>query len=341
MQKGAQPVDAVITWVDGGDPVHRAKREKWHDGAGNSPAAHVKATDATRFDEQGEIRWCIASLLQNAPFLRCIWIVTDAQRPAVVDDMIRAGICDASRLRIVDHRDMFGEYAACLPTFASSSIEAMLWNIEGLAENYIFLNDDFYLNGPCDRRTFFTDDGLPVVRGAMRSHKLRHRLLGLRAILSDRFGFLSAPSPGFELAQSKGARLAGASNTYVRTYHSPRPMRRSTLRDFYAKHPDVLVEQLEHRFRHHSRHNAITLGNMIEIMQYGAPFVGPPDMVYLHPKSFLDAADGLRQLSDDGPLFGCIQSLDQLPPETVAQIKGYLDEKFAGYLPLALGKSES
>lgn len=73
-------IDAVITWVDGDDPAHKAKRMKY--ASSEVLGAADKAAD-TRFSDLGEIFWCVASLNRFAPWLNRIYIVTDAQDPGL------------------------------------------------------------------------------------------------------------------------------------------------------------------------------------------------------------------------------------------------------------------
>ena len=77
-------IDAVITWVDGKDPVHREKRAKYAD------SSMLRADDVagdTRFVEVGELKWCVASINRYAPWINKIYIVTDSQDPHLEDFM--------------------------------------------------------------------------------------------------------------------------------------------------------------------------------------------------------------------------------------------------------------
>ena len=56
---------------------------------------------------------------------------------------------------IVDHKDLFEEYSEYLPTFNSLSIETMLYRIPGLAEQFIYFNDDFFLANNTKLEDFF------------------------------------------------------------------------------------------------------------------------------------------------------------------------------------------
>ncbi|UWR24131.1 stealth family protein [Sulfitobacter sp. S190] len=325
------PVDAVITWVDGTDPALLAKRTRFL--RAGEERVHEKACDTTRFADEGELRWCIASILAYAPYIRRIWVVTDGQRPALIDDMIGAGLITADRLRVVDHTDMFGTHAHHLPTFCSLTIETMLWNIDGLAEHFVSFNDDFFLNRPCPADTFFDARGLPVIWGGREPHKLRHRLIHARARLMQLLGTGRQPSPGYGLSQSLGARLGGETGTYVRSHHTPRPLRRSTLRDFYAAHPDTLTQQLRCRFRHHTQHFPVTLANTLELRAHGASYAGVPDMVYVHADGLAADDPVLDRLAGDTAPFGCIQSLDCATDATAARIESIMARKLADFLP--------
>ena len=52
----------------------------------------------------------------------------------------------------------------CLPCFNSAVIEHFLYRIPGLAEHFIYANDDMFINKPVTPETFFGKDGLPIVR---------------------------------------------------------------------------------------------------------------------------------------------------------------------------------
>jgi hypothetical protein len=182
-------IDAVITWVDGGDPAHRRKLQDFLGAAagGRSPAA-----DPTRFGDCGEIEYCVASLLRYAPWLRTIHIVSDAQTPALIAKL--RGTPFESRVRVVDHREIFAGYEQFLPTFSSLSIETMLWRIPGLAERFIYLNDDFQLLRPLAREDFFRDGGV-VLRGKWRGGATRRLGQRLKSWLAKTLPASGKPVP--------------------------------------------------------------------------------------------------------------------------------------------------
>ena len=141
MKNRSYPIDAVITWVDGNDKQHKAKRMKY----GNS--AMFKAEDvagSTRFTSVGEIFYCVASIHRFAPWINKIYIVTDGQDPHV-KSFIEKNFSRQIPIEIVDHKTIFKGYEEFLPTFNSISIESLTWRIPGLSEHYIEFNDDFML----------------------------------------------------------------------------------------------------------------------------------------------------------------------------------------------------
>ena len=142
-------IDAVYTWVDGADPAHRAKRARFR--------PHEDARDATaeRWRDNNELRYSLRSLHRYAPWIRRIFIVTDGQVPSWLDTA-------HPRIEIVDHTAIFPD-RRFLPTFNSCVIEAFLHRIPGLAERYLYLNDDFFLGQPVAPSDFVTESGRQIL----------------------------------------------------------------------------------------------------------------------------------------------------------------------------------
>jgi Stealth protein CR2, conserved region 2/Stealth protein CR1, conserved region 1 len=151
-------VDAVITWVDGSDPRHKAQRAYYLKNA--QTPLHDNGTNPHRWVCSDELNYCLRSIGNNAPWIRRIWIVTDNQHP----DMSALPADLLAKTSIVDHREIFRGYDAALPTFNSLSIETMLWRIPGLSEHFLYFNDDVFLTAPVTPADFFAENG-PVLRG--------------------------------------------------------------------------------------------------------------------------------------------------------------------------------
>jgi len=158
-------VDAVITWVDGADPAHKAKRDLYLAQAAAQARLHDNGINPHRWLCSDELNYCVRSIANHAPWVRRIWIVTDAQTPAIAHISPEF----SAKIGIIDHRDIFAGYEDVLPTFNSLSIETMLWRIPGLAEHFLYFNDDVFLTAPVVPSDFFAGRG-PVLRGKWVDH---------------------------------------------------------------------------------------------------------------------------------------------------------------------------
>ena len=158
-------IDVVIAWVDGRDRKHRAKRRRYLADPGVDAKPERSATDQRRFSDNDEIRFCLRSIRNYAPWVRTIWLVTDHQVPAAIDRQK----AERDNIRVVDHREIFRGYEQLLPTFNSLAIETMLWRIEGLADRFLYFNDDMMFVGPVEPTDFFSNEGRVTLRGRWTS----------------------------------------------------------------------------------------------------------------------------------------------------------------------------
>ncbi len=159
------PIDAVYTWVDGADPAHRAKRDRYRPMRGGAAATEE------RWRDNGELRYSLRSLHRHAPWIRRIFIVTDQQVP----DWLETA---HPQIEIVDHRTIFPD-DRYLPTFNSCVIEAFLHRIPGLSSHYLYFNDDLFLGRPVVPGDFLTETGQPILHvGARQLPLLRDWVRG-------------------------------------------------------------------------------------------------------------------------------------------------------------------
>ena len=87
-QLDEKAIDIVIAWVDGADPILKQKRESYK--PSNTVASD--AITATRFASDDEIYYNIASIIKYVPFCRHIYVVTDQQKPAIIDEIAKQNI---------------------------------------------------------------------------------------------------------------------------------------------------------------------------------------------------------------------------------------------------------
>jgi hypothetical protein len=146
--------------VDGSEPAHAAKRERC---LREQRGIHENGLEQARFRDNEELRYSMRSLALHAPWIRSVILVTDGQTPAWLKR-------DHPSIRIVDHTEFIP--SRFLPTFNSHVIEAYLHAVPGLAEHYIYLNDDVFLARPCRQTDFFTPNGLPLAFVDWRKRRL-------------------------------------------------------------------------------------------------------------------------------------------------------------------------
>ena len=111
------PIDVVITWVDGDDPIHRAKRNTYSD----ESTSFEDIGGDTRFRSIGEIAYCVASINKFAPYVRKIFIVTDNQDPKI-ESFIKENFPNHIPMEIVNHDTIFHGYEKYIPVFNSLAI---------------------------------------------------------------------------------------------------------------------------------------------------------------------------------------------------------------------------
>ena len=312
-------VDAVITWVDGADPAHRARLGAYLQSIGSAPPA----ARAARFHDAGEIDWCVASILRHAPWIGRIFIVVDAQTPPFLARI--AGTPLGQRIRIVDHHEIFAGFERFLPTFNSRAIISLLWRVPGLAEQFVYFNDDFSLLRPV-RETDFFRDGKVVVRGQWRTQSQRR--LGRRIVQAlKRLRGAQPDRAGNHDAQELSARLAGFADRYYRMFHNPYPMRRSTLESFFAEHPELLESNVSHRLRSSTQFKAEVLAAHLEIARGDAVFDNALHTVQLKPRQQSESrlrAKMARADRDESSAFACVQSLELASPDMQDEIAAWL-----------------
>ena len=302
-------IDAVITWVDGDDPRHRAKREQYgnrrmlsqNDVAGN-----------TRYASLGEIFYCVASLNRYAPWLNKIYIVTDEQDP-MLDEWLANHFPEGTiPMEIVDHKVIFRGYEEFLPTFNSISIESMTWRIPGLSEHYIEFNDDLILAAPTRPDDFFTEDGKVVCYG--KSYRsLYVRLSNILRRHRD-----GSKQVSFRQTMRNAAEILGERKYFIKIYHTPKALLRSVYERYFASYPDNLLSNVRHRFRVPSQFNVEEMqylllqreGKMVMRRAYD-------DLLYLKPKR--DNEYITKKLAEfdskANHKFGCFNSLDMMTEE--------------------------
>lgn len=142
------PVDVVYTWVNDSDPTWLIKYNNYKNGGDKRLGRY--ATDKARFNNHNELYYSVKSVVKYLPWVRNIFVVTDEQTPSWIHEF--------PFLKIIKHKDIIPD--CYLPTFNSHVIEAHLHNITGLAENFIYFNDDVFVAKPLSVGHFFKSNGI-------------------------------------------------------------------------------------------------------------------------------------------------------------------------------------
>ncbi|MGD6748493.1 stealth family protein [Streptomyces sp. BH106] len=219
------PVDVVYTWVDGSDPQWQQRRA-----AAVGEPYHPEAANAARYLNRDELRYSMRSLHLYAPWIRNIYIVTDRQVPSWLNTA-------HPQIRVVDHQEIFTD-PDVLPTFNSHAIESQLHHIDGLAEHFIYFNDDVFLGRPTLPQDFFVANGLS-------------RFFPSKALL---------PPVGSSGADDIPVSAAGVTNRHLlaarfgssitrKMKHTPCALRRSVLQDVEQVFAEAHQRTAAHAFR--------------------------------------------------------------------------------------------
>lgn len=320
------PIDAVITWVDGQDPKHLQKLNAYITEIGGQ---RPRTADPTRFHNDGEINYCVVSLLKYAPWLRTIYIVTDEQTPDIVNQV--KGTPWEQKIKLVDHKEIFSGYEQVLPTFNIRSIMTVLWRIPNLAERFIFLNDDFMLIRPVTPGHFFHNDGI-IVRGEWRPladtrWKSRFRKMWYTFIPKTKKQILHEKVKHRD-AQKNTARLAGFTDSYLFLNHEPHPWRKSTTSEFFKKNPNLFFSNITPKLRSNGQFITEALAAFLEIKAGTAILdnslktieIDPPRQSEEFIKETIKRAD-----VDEKYTFACVQSIEKATPEMREYVMDWLD----------------
>ena len=131
-------MDAVITYVNGFDPLWRKSFEE----------TTGKQAMAKRFRDWGTLPYLLRGIQEHIPSVDKVFLIvsSESQVPSWVD---------REKLNVVYHKDIIPEQF--LPTFNSSTIEMFMHRIPDLGEEFLYFNDDMFPVMDCKKEDFFKD----------------------------------------------------------------------------------------------------------------------------------------------------------------------------------------
>ena len=245
-------IDIVVLWVDGSDPAWLAEKNRY------SPKIMDDSNSDNRFRDWGLMKYWFRAIEAFAPWVRKIHFVTWGHLPSFLNT-------EHPKLHIVRHEDYIpGEW---LPTFNANTIEMNMHRIPGLAERFIYFNDDMFLLRPMAETAFF-QDGLP---GAQAT-EIPLGFVGETQV----WQFLAANDLGIinkYFSKQKAERRARGKYlnpryhwydnlrtailgllfpdyfTGFKNFHCPAAFLKSTFTELWEKEPALLEATSSHRFR--------------------------------------------------------------------------------------------
>lgn len=145
-EKQGDMIDYVV-------PMVFPQDKRWHNELNRVLQYKESATNAIRYRSWGTEELLVRCIRKNLPWIRTIHIILSGS--SQVQEWM-----DNPQIRIVFHRDFMP--ADILPTYNSRAIEMYLHRIPGLADCFLYGNDDMFPLSPMQESDFFRD-GLPCL----------------------------------------------------------------------------------------------------------------------------------------------------------------------------------
>ncbi|SFS09044.1 Stealth protein CR4, conserved region 4 [Microbacterium sp. cf046] len=239
-----EDVDMVFSWVDGSSTDFQRQRAaqlaEYVVGEGDDGPARYRHVD--------ELRYALRSVHMYAPWVRRIFIATDSPAPA--------WLLEHPKVTIVRSEEFFAD-TSVLPIHNSHAVESQLHRIDGLAEHFLYSNDDMFFGRPVEPELFFSPAGLTrfvecgirIGAGGSAVHRSGHdnALRVNRALLRERFG-----------------------RTITRDLeHCATPLRRSVVDELERAFPEDFARTAASRFR-----SATDISVTNSLYHYYAQFTG-------------------------------------------------------------------
>ncbi len=241
-------IDFVITWVDMDNPVWKKEFARY---SGKIDNTKNEVSEA-RFRDYGLLKYWFRGVDKFAPWVRKIHFVTCGQKPDWLDP-------NHPKLNLVNHEDFIPkEYT---PVFNSNLIEIYMHKIPGLAEHFVYFNDDFFIINHLSEKRFFTN-GLPNDIAAFRTNfglsqfgkMLRNNIRLINKHFDKKEIIKRDYDKWFDKSYGKRRRLNYLLKPYgkfvtLRTPHNAQPYLKKTFVEVWEKCGPELTEMSTHRFR--------------------------------------------------------------------------------------------
>ena len=201
-------MDIVVTYVDNTDLIWKNTISKFN-----------VDFNSKRYRNWNILKYWFRAVEQNMPFVQKIHFVVSniEQIPKWIDQ---------TKINVVLHKDIIPK--GLLPTFNSTTIEMFLHKINGLAEQFIYSNDDMFPINLLQENDFFENE-LPVYDLIKRSEQPRN-IFRMQCKNSYRLA-----------AQLANIQIDNLSYFYIQ--HSMDPMLKSICEEVHQKANDQILKK--------------------------------------------------------------------------------------------------
>lgn len=248
-------IDFVLPWVDPNDKEWQEKRNQF------SGDYNKMANSDARFRDFDTLRFVFRSIEKNCPWFNKIYLITEGHKPEWLDD-------NNPKVKVVTHEELYFN-SEHLPVFNSSSIEMNLPNINGLSENFVYLNDDMIFYNPIKKDRFFKD-GKPVdfiSTSLVKRGRLFQFLKGKKIWIDSLNNNLNLINISKDIKQLENEFLSDSSYSltdkinnfisknilgkvfWIGHWHHPQPYLKSTLIEVHENFSTQMASSSSNRFR--------------------------------------------------------------------------------------------
>lgn len=241
-------IDFIVTWVDMNDPEWQKEFSQY------SQKRNIEKNGVTdaRFRDYGFLKFWFRGVEKFTPWVRKIHFLTAGQTPEWLN-------ITHPKINLVDHKDIIP--LQFLPTYNSVVIERYMHNIPGLAEHFVYFNDDFYITRPVAPERFFKN-GLPCDIAAFKFNlswsqwyktlenniRLINRHFDKKRVMRRDYDKWFDPSYG---SRARWNHLLKHYNKFItlRTPHNAQPYLKDTFDEVWTAFEKELTDTSVNRFR--------------------------------------------------------------------------------------------
>lgn len=241
-------IDFIVTWVDMNDPEWQKEFAQY------SQKRNIEKNGVTdaRFRDYGFLKFWFRGVEKFTPWVRKIHFLTAGQTPEWLN-------ITHPKINLVDHKDIIP--LQFLPTYNSVVIERYMHNIPGLAEHFVYFNDDFYITRPVAPERFFKN-GLPCDIAAFKFNlswsqwyktlenniRLINRHFDKKRVMRRDYDKWFDPSYG---SRARWNHLLKHYNKFItlRTPHNAQPYLKDTFDEVWTAFEKELTDTSVNRFR--------------------------------------------------------------------------------------------